>query len=365
MRILHILRAPVGGLFRHVRDLAREQARAGHEVGIICDTGGGEAATQALAQMVDHLAMGVTRLPIPRLPGPADLQALGEIRERIRLFRPHVVHGHGAKGGLHARLAARGNKTVAVYTPHGGSLHYAWNSLAGMAFLSAERWLLRHTDGLLFVCRFEQETFFAKVGRPACPHAVVHNGLREDEFRHVPLNEDAADFLFIGEMRALKGVDVLVGALRLMHMQGHRVRACLVGDGPDRQQFAELVSKHELGDFVEMPGAMPAQEAFRRGRIVVVPSRAESFPYVVLEAQAAARPVIATAVGGIPEMLPEDALVPPEDAEMLAARMTHMLYDPQREQAAAERMEEMRQRFSCRRMAEDITAFYQRLPLRA
>jgi hypothetical protein len=57
----------------------------------------------------------------------------------------------------------------------------------------------------VFVCDYERDTFIRKIGAPPCPHVVVHNGLADEEFAPVPLNEDAADFLFIGEMRRLKG----------------------------------------------------------------------------------------------------------------------------------------------------------------
>ena len=359
MRIVHIFRAPVGGLFRHVRDLAREQARAGHEVGIVCDTGGGDMADAALAALAPDMALGITRIAMPRLPHPADVEVLSEVRALLRDRRPDVVHGHGAKGGLHARLSARGAGAKAVYTPHGGSLHYSWRSPAGALFLLAERWLLRRTDGLVFVCGFERDAFAAKIGRPPCPHAVVHNGLDESEFAPVPLAPDAADVLYIGEMRRLKGVDVLIEALALLKDGGRDVTALLVGDGPDRTAFAELVQAKGLAQAVAMPGAMPAAAAFPLGRVVVVPSRAESFPYVVLEAQAAGRPVIASRVGGIPEMLPVEMMVPPGDAPALAAKVAEVLDDENATHWAQERIGLLKERFSTRRMAEEILRFYE------
>lgn len=361
MRILHVFRAPVGGLFRHVRDLAREQARAGHEVGLICDTSGGDAATAHLAALAPHLVLGVTRLPMPRLPHPADLEALSEVRRQLRLKRPHIVHGHGAKGGLYARLGARGLGARTIYTPHGGSLHYSWRSPGGALFLLAERWQLRRTDGLVFVCAFERDAFSARIAPPPCPHVVVHNGLDENEFAPVPLADDAADVLFIGEMRHLKGVDVLIEALALLKDDGRAVSALLVGDGPDRATFADLVRTHGLERNVAMPGAMPAARAFPHGRVVVVPSRAESFPYVVLEAQAAGRPVIASRIGGIPEMLAEEMMVPPADAAALAAKIAAVLDDDEAEERAHRRIEALRNRFSTRRMAADILDFYETL----
>ena len=361
MRILHIFRAPVGGLFRHVHDLALEQARAGHDVGLVCDLGGGDMAAQRLAALAPRLALGVTRIAMPRPPHPGDLEALAEVRRLLRERRPHIAHGHGAKGGLYARLGAAGAGAKAVYTPHGGSLHYSWRSPAGALFLMAERWQLSRTDGMVFVCDFEREAFARKIGRPPCPVRVVHNGLTEEEFAPLPPDEDAADVLFIGEMRRLKGVDVLIEALARLHAAGRPVRACLVGDGPERAGFARLVQQRGLAGHVVMPGAMPAREAFRRGRVVVVPSRAESFPYVVLEAQGAGRPVIASRVGGIPEMLPEDMLVPPDDAEALAQRLAEVLDDGDALPRAAERVPALKERFSTHRMATDITEFYETL----
>ena len=361
MRIMHIFRAPVGGLFRHVHDLALEQARAGHKVGLICALGGGEMAAERLAALAPRMALGITRIAMPRPPHPGDVEALAQVRTLLREKCPHIAHGHGAKGGLYARLSARGAGARAVYTPHGGSLHFSWRSPKGALFLLAERWQLARTDGMVFVCEFEREAFTRKVGCPRCPVRVVHNGLTEAEFAPLPLDDDAADVLFIGEMRRLKGVDVLIEALARLHAAGRPVRACLVGDGPERADFAALVEERGLASHVRMPGAMPASSAFRLGRVVVVPSRAESFPYVVLEAQAAGRPVIASRVGGIAEMLPEEALVPPEDAEALARKIAKVLDDEDALPRAAARIPALKERFSSQRMAAEITAFYESL----
>ncbi len=358
MRIIHVFRSPVGGLFRHVRDLAARQAAAGHEVGIICDSlTGGAAAAEALASLVPELSLGITRLPMPRLPGPADIATLRRISRLLAGHAPDIVHGHGAKGGLHARLAKGAAR--ALYTPHGGSLHYSWNSPGGAAFLLGERALLRRTDGLIFVCRFERDAFTARIGRGHCPRTVVHNGLREEEFAPVAADADASDFLFIGELRMLKGVDILLRALARLHRAGERATATIVGDGPDAGRFRALAAELGLRDAVSFVGAMPARQAFARGRIMVVPSRAESFPYVVLEAQGAALPVIASDVGGISEMLPPAALVPPEAPPALAAAMSARLGDEDaaRREALA-RMKELKEKFSASAMAQAITAFY-------
>src|SRR5438105_14553202 len=113
LSILHVLRAPVGGLFRHVVDLARGQVARGHRVGLIVDaTTGGARAEATLAALARELAFGVTRLPMSRSVGPGDLLMPRQIARRAAETGADVVHGHGAKGGAYARLGGRPARRV-------------------------------------------------------------------------------------------------------------------------------------------------------------------------------------------------------------------------------------------------------------
>src|SRR5438132_226230 len=142
LNILHVLRAPVGGLFRHVVDLALGQAARGHRVGLIADsTTGGIQAEAKLAGLAPHLSLGLTRIPMSRHIGASDAGAATSVARRAADVGAHVIHGHGAKGGAYARFAARG-RSLRVYTPHGGSLHYSWASPTGFFYLAAERALM-------------------------------------------------------------------------------------------------------------------------------------------------------------------------------------------------------------------------------
>ncbi|HRK19658.1 MAG TPA: glycosyltransferase family 4 protein, partial [Hyphomicrobiaceae bacterium] len=101
-RILHVLRAPVGGLFRHVQDLAREQTAAGHEVGVICSDTGNVLTAERLDALNRDIALGVTRLPMGREIGLGDYRAWRAVAGHARDLRVDVLHGHGAKGGAYA-----------------------------------------------------------------------------------------------------------------------------------------------------------------------------------------------------------------------------------------------------------------------
>ncbi|MBX9760313.1 MAG: glycosyltransferase, partial [Beijerinckiaceae bacterium] len=149
---------------------------------------------------------------------------------------------------------------------------------------------------------------------------VTLNGVNDSEFAPVEPRDDAADLLYIGELRALKGVDTLLEAMASLTGPGAPTLN-LVGAGPDEDLLRQRAQTLRLGERVRFLGAMNAREAFKQGRALVVPSRAESLPYVVIEAAAAHMPIIATRVGGIPEILAPvaDHLIAPDDPAALAA----------------------------------------------
>ncbi|SHL72426.1 glycosyltransferase family 4 protein [Roseibium suaedae] len=338
LRILHCVRSPIGGIFRHIMDLAASQAAAGHDVGLICDSSTGSAFDNALVDQISkHLSLGVARFPMQRQLTIQDLKATRNLYRHIRDLKPDVLHGHGAKGGAYTRvigtiLRMKGRDVTRIYCPHGGSLHYDPNRLEGRVYHTIERALERITDGLIFVSDYEAAAFETKVCQPRALSRVVYNGLRPEEFSPVQANEDAADFLYIGMLRDLKGTDLFIEALHNIKLKsGTAPSAHIVGEGPDEARYRSMVSKFGLEDKVTFHGALPARKAFAMGRCVVVPSRAEAMPYIILETVAAQRPLIATRVGGIPEIFGRYSshLVEPGRIESLTSAMEAALAHPE------------------------------------
>ena len=366
LRILHCLRAPVGGLFRHVRDLSASQAADGHQVGVIVDRMANDRLTEdRLDTLSAHLTLGLHRRTMSRDIGWRDFTATYATIAIAKQLECDVIHGHGAKGGAYARLAAfrltaNGVRVGSFYTPHGGSLHYAPASLKGRIFMALERRLARSTDGIIFESAYSADVYRRHVGPISCSSRVIENGLLPEEFStHTPAPA-ATDIVFIGELRHLKGVDLLLEAMARIDRPAP-VTATIVGDGPDAALFRQTTERLGLMSRVSFPGAMPAAHAFPLGRILVMPSRAESFPYIVLEAAAAGIPMIATSVGGIPEIVAgtDTKLVPSGNVAALAEAISTALDHPAEALENAARLKaSVASRFTAGKMSSAIIAFY-------
>jgi glycosyltransferase involved in cell wall biosynthesis len=284
-------------------------------------------------------------------------------------LRPDILHGHGAKGGALARIigsALRVNRycVARLYSPHGGSLHYDSRAFSGKVVFVLERLQEFLTDAIVFVCDFERTTYEKKVGKPRTRSELIYNGIDDRDFETVHARPDAVDFLYIGMLRDLKGPDLFVDAFaRAERIIGKPLSAMMIGDGPQKGEYEQMMLERGLGRRIEMLPAMKARDAFALTRNVVVPSRAESMPYIVLEALAARKPVIAARVGGIPEVLgPESsALAVPSDAQSLADVMTTAMTE---QDWAAKVMPEagaFKAAFSTSTMAGSVMRLYRQL----
>jgi Glycosyl transferases group 1 len=133
----------------------------------------------------------------------------------------------------------------------------------------------------------------------------------------------------------------------------------IVGDGNDQSTYVALAQSLGLSYRVTFAGRLPVAEAMKRGRVMVLPSRNESFPYVVIEAAAARVPTIASAVGGIPEIMPAALLCQDRSPQTLAGKMRQALIRDKAFETASEQMfADVKQRCSARGMVQSVTDFY-------
>jgi glycosyltransferase involved in cell wall biosynthesis len=362
LRILHTVRTPVGGIFRHILDLANGQVDRGHHVGLIADSlTGGERAEAALAEIAPRLELGVHRLAIRREPHPADVLVWARFTRLIRRLKPDVLHGHGAKAGAFIRLKPHSKGTIRVYTPHGGSLHYPLNTINGALYSRLERTLMNRTDLFLFESAFARDTYQRTIGAPKGLLRCVFNGVTAEEFDPVVKAADATNVVYVGEFRHIKGADLLIDAVARLRADGKPVTLTLAGDGEELEALKAQIEKLGLTEAVRFIGHVKARYGFSKGNVLVVPSRGDSMPYVVIEAAAAGIPMVAANVGGIPEIFGThtEALFAPNIAGAMADAIELALDDPK---AALARAKSLRERiflhFSQKAMVEGVLAGY-------
>ena len=366
MKILHILRAPIGGLFRHVRDLAQQQTQNGHQVALITATpADNDYVKQLFSDIEPHFSLGIHQLNISRMPGLSDYKNVQDIKKVITADDIDIIHGHGAKGGAYARLAKKqlgdACKVKVFYTMHGGTLHYNPSSPVGFIFLKLEKYLQKYTDGFVFESENSRRLFEQKIDKLKKPFQTIHNGLTKDEFYQVKPNADAADFLYIGELRMLKGVDLLINAFAKLSALHKDLNLIIIGYGPEEELFKNMVAKAGIYDHVTFLPPTPAAEAFKLAKLQVMPSRAEGLPYMILETLAAKMPLIASDVGGIPEIYGKfvHLLFRNEDEDQLFEYMQSALGKSSEHVTKTDELQEIvQQNFNVEKMAEDITHFY-------
>jgi glycosyltransferase involved in cell wall biosynthesis len=225
-----------------------------------------------------------------------------------------------------------------------------------------ERGLLRQTDAMIFESAFAERAFSTQIFAPSCLTKVIHNGLAPAEFEPVAMSAHARDFVFVGELRDLKGWRHLLEALvGVRAPDGRAATLIMAGDGPDRADVEAQTVALGLGKRVTLAGVQPARKMFALGRCAVVPSLAESLPYVVLEAASAARPVISTNVGGIAEIFGPTAasLLPPADTTALRRAMQAFMDDPEAaDREMKTRLEFIKAGFSLDHMVDQIETLY-------
>ncbi|HWH35345.1 MAG TPA: glycosyltransferase family 4 protein [Acidimicrobiales bacterium] len=322
-RLLQLLGPSTGGIRRHVVELSRLLA----ERGWVVELAGPAGVLDGLGHL-DH------RVEVPA--GPAPRAAWTARRALARsVAGADLVHAHGLKAGwLAASLAS---PTPLVVTAHNVVLDNT-RPLARAVLSRMESALPRRCDALVVVSgemarrltgipgadRVRVIAPVAPPPRPVTPVAEVRASLGAGPTRPLVVN--------VARLHPQKDQATLVEAAALLARRVSGVRVAVVGTGPDRATLARQVERRGLGETVVLAGARPGADVLAAADVVTLASRWEGWPLVVAEAMQLGRPVVATAVGGIPEMIVDGEsawLVPAGDPEALAAALGEALADPE------------------------------------
>ena len=278
-------------------------------------------------------------MPIHVIPadGPYDL---GQVRRLARLVtdqRFDIVHPHEASSDVITYGMSFLRRVPMVSTAHG----WIANSRKGRAMVALDKRVLRYFDKVIAVSnRIQQDLLDA--GVPQETIYLLHNAIVLDNYRCNGVGGSLATLVTkplarpvmvsIGRLSPEKGHADLVAALQIVASRGHFISTVLAGDGPTRQAIAEQIRAAGLADRIHLPGYVnePAR-LLQDADLMVLPSHTEGLPNAALEAMAMHVPVLATNVGGTPEVVTDGEtgrLVPAQSPESLAAGIIDYLEDP-------------------------------------
>lgn len=267
--------------------------------------------------------------------GARDVLALLELIVLMRRERPAIVHANSSKAGILGRIAAAATGVpVRLFTAHGWAFA-AHAGLRGRCYRWADRLARPLTTTVICVSESERRAGLAAgTCEPRRTH-VIHNGVDVSRWPRARADGAPPVVVAVGRLAAPKDPLTLVAALA--RLEPGSFRALFVGDGPDRTVVAGAVDAAGLGGAVRLLGARDDLPGLLAGAdVFVLSSRSEGFPLSVLEAMAAGLPVVASAVGGIPEAVIDGEtglLVSPGDASALAVALRALLADGLRRRA--------------------------------
>lgn len=298
---------------------------------------------------------------------------IGRLVSWLRSDKPDIVHLHGQFAGTWGRLATRwAGVPLVIYTPHAVQIR---SRALRPLYALAERLLGRWCDAIIYVSQHDADLAQLRGWANTDQIVVIRNGVHVKSLRQRAAEgiqsppekpEGVRWVLQAGRLHPQKGTDILLAAARSVIARRPDTHFLLAGEGPLAHELAATAQRWGIGDHIhllgwreDLPGLMAASD------VIMLASRWEAMPYTLLEAMALGKPCVATAVGGVPEIIEDGVhghLIQPEDSDALADALLTLLADPQQGQAmgrlAAERV--IRD-FSLARMLVDTAALYRRL----
>jgi glycosyltransferase involved in cell wall biosynthesis len=383
IKVLRVIaRLNMGGPALHVAYLTAGLAERGYDTTLVA--GSLARGEDSMAFVADRRGVEVVKIDeLHREISPLrDLVAVFRLARLIRAERPQILHTHTAKAGAIGRLAALvagpAGPPIVVHTFHGHVLHGYFDPFRTRVFRLLERFLARSSTALIAVSPQVRDDLVSLGVAPAEKFTVVRLGIELDERvaideamraearRVMGIPPERFTVGWVGRMTGVKRTDDVVRAFAALRARGVDACLCIVGDGPDRDQVERRA--HELGvirDCLFLGYQEDVARFFAVFDAFVLSSVNEGTPVVAIEALAAARPVVATRVGGVPDVVTDGVdgfLVEHGDVEALAERLARLAADPELRRAMGEAgRARVLPRYAVSRLIDDIDRLYRSL----
>jgi glycosyltransferase involved in cell wall biosynthesis len=376
-----IARLNMGGPALHVAYLAAGLRERGYDTMLVAGSlARGEDSMEFVA---DELGVKVERLPgLRRDISPVrDVLAVLGLAQLIRRERPTILHTHTAKAGAVGRMAALfagdARPPIVVHTFHGHVLRGYFGPLRTLGFRLLERWLARGTDALVAVSPEVRDDLVRLGVAPREKFTVVRLGIeleerlggrngRDETRRVLGIPPERFTVGWMGRMTGVKRTGDVLLAFKQLRERGVDACLCMVGDGPERDQLEQRA--HALGimrDTLFLGYQEDVARFYAAFDAMILPSGNEGTPVSAIESLAAGRPVVATRVGGVPDVVRdgEDGfLVELGDVPELADALARLAADPElRARMGEAGRARVVPRYAVERLVDDVDRLYRSL----
>jgi glycosyltransferase involved in cell wall biosynthesis len=383
VKVLRVIaRLNMGGPALHVAYLTAGLRDRGYDTTLVAGTlARGE---DSMAFVAEELGIDVLKIEeLGREISPVrDLLATVRLARVIRRERPQILHTHTAKAGTVGRLAAilAGSRRppVVVHTFHGHVLRGYFDPIRTRLFLALERWLAAHSTALIAVGPQVRDDLVGLGVAPAERFTVIRLGIeleervradengRAETRRYLGVPAERFVVGWVGRMTAVKRTEDVLEAFKRLRENGVDACLCMVGDGPERERLERRAA--ELGvirDTLFLGYQEDVAQYYAAFDALVLPSANEGTPVSVIEALAAQTPVVATRVGGVPDVVrdgEEGFLVDTGDTGGLAERLTRLARDPElRRRLGRSGRGRVLSRYAVERLLDDVDRLYREL----
>lgn len=297
-----------------------------------------------------------------------DPRLIGRVIDLVKTLQIDIVHAHEVKSDVITYLAAQFHAVPIVTTLHG----WIGNGVKQRALIALDKRIVRGFDRVIAVSRQIEQDLIA-AGMPAEKITLVHNAIVVERYRRTgqrgmlreavgcPISHPV--IASVGRLSPEKGHADLIKAIDIVRRAGKNVSLVLVGDGPERPKLVQQIKALDLESSVHLPGYInDPQRLLEEVDLMALPSHTEGLPNAALEALLLEVPVLATRVGGTPEVIADGEtgrLVPAHSPDALAAGILEYLAEPESWQAMASRgKERVRSNFDFHARTRKIESIY-------
>jgi glycosyltransferase involved in cell wall biosynthesis len=354
-KILHIItQSDFGGAQRYIFDLATNLDKSQYSVTVAA--GGNEELFTRLKG--SNLAVFKLKKLIRPISPISDILAYFEIKKLIKELKPDVVHLNSSKAGVLGSLAAKKQKVPKIiYTAHGFVFNEPLNPIIKWIYKLVELSNAKRVDRIIAVSEYDKQTGI-KAGIDENKITTIHNGIdpnipflsREESRSKLNIQSSKPVIGCIANFYYTKGLDVLIQA-----MSGIDAQLTIIGDGMLRTRLEQQIKKLNLSNKVFLAGPIPSASIYLKAfDLFALASRKEGLSYTILEATSANIPIVATRVGGTPEIIQDNIngyLADPENPNELAKKISLALTKPLKTQ--------LEDKFTLTHMLAKTTSIYQ------